>query len=217
MTHILSDLRFALRTFRRNPGFTAIAVLSIALGIGANTAIFTLVDQVLLRLLPVKNPQQLVQVTFDGNHYGSNWGDGSELSYPTYTEIRDRNKVFSGVFGRFGYDMHIGFQGKTDRARGEIVTGSYFPVLGVQPAVGRLLTPADDRLKGGHPVAVLSHAFWTSRFGADPTVRGAHGDHQRASVHDHRRHAGGLRGDRNRAAHTSVRADDDEAADHARI
>ena len=97
MTHLLSDLRFALRTFRRNPGFTAIAVLSIALGIGANTAIFTLVDQVLLRLLPVKNPQQLVQVTQEGDLYGSNWGDGSELSYPTYTEIRDRNKVFSGV------------------------------------------------------------------------------------------------------------------------
>jgi predicted permease len=172
MNHFFSDLRFALRTFRRNPGFTFIAVLSIALGIGANTAIFTLVDQVLLRLLPVKQPQQLVQVTFEGEHYGSNWGDGSELSYPTYTDIRDRNQVFSGVFARFAYDMHIGFQGKTDRARGEIVTGSYFPVLGVQPAVGRLLTSADDRQKGGHPVAVLSHAFWASRFGADPAVVG---------------------------------------------
>ena len=173
MTLVLSDLRFALRTMRRSPGFTTIAILSIALGIGANTAIFTLVDQVLLRVLPVKNPQQLVQVTQDGDLYGSNWGDGTELSYPTYTEIRDRgNRVFSGVFGRFGYDMHIGFQGKTDRARGEIITGSYFPVLGVRPAVGRLLSPADDRLKGGHPVAVLSHAFWTSRFGADPRVVG---------------------------------------------
>ncbi len=172
MAYFLSDLRFALRTSRRSPGFTAIAVLSIALGIGANTAIFTLVDQVLLRLLPVKNPHQLVQVTFEGEHYGSNWGDGSEISYPTYTEVRDRNRVFSGVFGRFGYDMHIGFQGKTDRAHGELVTGSYFPVLGVRPAVGRLLTPADDRQKGGHPVAVLSYAFWASRFGADPTVVG---------------------------------------------
>jgi predicted permease len=172
MANLLADLRFALRTFRRSPGFTSIAVLSIALGIGANTAIFTLVNQVLLRLLPVSNPQQLVQVTFEGDHYGSNWGDGSELSYPTYTEIRDHNKVFSGVFARFGYDMHFGFQGKTDRARGEIVTGSYFPVLGVRPAVGRLLTPADDRVKGGHPVAVLSHAFWTSRFGADRSIVG---------------------------------------------
>ena len=80
--------------------------------------------------------------------------------------------MFSDVFGRFGYDMHLGFQDKTDRARGELVTGSYFPVLGVQPVIDRLLTPADDRLKGGHPVAVLSHAFWTSRFGADPTVVG---------------------------------------------
>lgn len=95
--------------------------------VGANTAIFTLVDQVLLRLLPVKKPQQLVQVTQDGDLHGSNWGDGTELSYPTYAEIRDQNKVFSGVFGRFGYDMHLGFQDKTDRARGELVTGSYFP------------------------------------------------------------------------------------------
>ena len=83
MTLVLSDLRFALRTMRRSPGFTTIAILSIALGIGANTAIFTLVDQVLLRVLPVKNPQQLVQVTQDGDLYGSNWGDGTELSYPT--------------------------------------------------------------------------------------------------------------------------------------
>ncbi len=172
MAHVLADLRFAVRTFRRSPGFTAIAVFSIALGIGANTAIFTLVDQVLLRLLPVKDPQQLVQVTLEGSKYGNNWGDGSELSYPMYAELRDRNQVFAGMFGRFGYDVHIGVQGKTDKASGEIVTGTYFPVLGVRPAVGRLISPADDRVKGAAPVAVLSHAFWTSRFGADPAIVG---------------------------------------------
>ena len=102
MRHLLSDLRFALRAWRNHPGFTAVAILSMALGIGANTAIFTLVDQVLLRLLPVKDPQQLVQVTMDGMHFGSNWGDGSELSFPMYTDFRDHNQVFAGVFGRFG-------------------------------------------------------------------------------------------------------------------
>ena len=102
MRHLLSDLRFALRAWRNHPGFTAVAILSMALGIGANTAIFTLVDQVLLRLLPVKEPQQLVQVTMDGMHFGSNWGDGSELSFPMYTDFRDHNQVFAGVCGRSG-------------------------------------------------------------------------------------------------------------------
>jgi predicted permease len=166
----LTDLRLAIRGFLRTPAFTAIAVLSIALGIGANTAVFTLVDRVLLRTLPVRDPDQLVQATLDGSHYGSNWGDGSELSYPWYRELAADSPVFDGVFGRFAYDMSLGASGRTDRVHGEIVTGSYFPVLGVQPALGRLLSPDDDRVRGGHPVAVLSHGYWVSRFGADPSV-----------------------------------------------
>ncbi|HTI04561.1 MAG TPA: ABC transporter permease [Gemmatimonadales bacterium] len=169
MHDLLSDARLALRGWRRAPGFTAIAIASIALGIGANTAIFTLVDQVLLRVLPVKAPHQLVQVTLDGNHYGNNWGDLSELSYPWYAALGDQ-PVFDGVFGRFGYKINVGSAGHTEEARGEIVTGTYFPVLGVRPALGRLLSPDDDRQRLGHPVAVLSHAYWTSRFGADPSV-----------------------------------------------
>ncbi|HJY35311.1 MAG TPA: ABC transporter permease [Vicinamibacterales bacterium] len=169
MHDLLSDARLALCGWRRAPGFTAIAIASIALGIGANTAIFTLVDQVLLRVLPVKAPHQLVQVTLDGNHYGNNWGDLSELSYPWYAALGDQ-PVFDGVFGRFGYKINVGSAGHTEEARGEIVTGTYFPVLGVRPALGRLLSPDDDRQRLGHPVAVLSHAYWTSRFGADPSV-----------------------------------------------
>src|SRR5215203_1734109 len=160
MHRLLADIRLALRTWRKMPGFTAVAISSIALGIGANAAIFTLVDQVLLRVLRVHNPHELVQVTFQGSH----WGDGSELSYPVYSELRDHNNVFAGMFGRFGYSFHIGHAGRTERVAGEIVSGTYFPVLGVGAALGRTLTPEDDKLRGGHPVAVISHGFWVSGF-----------------------------------------------------
>ena len=171
MSRLLADTRLALRTWRKSPGFTAIAVISIALGIGANAAIFTLVDQVLLRQLPVHHPHELVQVTFQGgNRYGSNWGDGSELSYPVYAELRDHNEVFAGMLGRFGYSFHVGHAGRTERVPGEIVTGTYFPVLGVGAALGRMLTPEDDTFPGGHPVAVISYGFWVSGFASDPGV-----------------------------------------------
>jgi putative ABC transport system permease protein len=172
MSGILSDARLAARAWVKHPGFTLIAVASIALGIGANTAIFTLVDQVLLRMLPVRNPQELVQLSFDGIPYGSNWGDGSELSYPAYAELRDNNEVFSGLFCRFGYNVHVGDGSRTERVTAELVSGTYFPVLGVGAALGRTLAPDDDRTPGGHPVVVLSHAFWSSRFASDPSVLG---------------------------------------------
>ncbi|MGH9329917.1 MAG: ABC transporter permease, partial [Vicinamibacterales bacterium] len=169
---ILADVRLALRSWRKTPGFTAIAIASIALGIGANAAIFTLVDQVLLRSLPVKDPAALVQVTYRGSSFGNNWGDGSELSFPMYADFRDNNPVFDGMFCRFGYALHTGYAGRTERVAGEIVSGTYFQVLGVGPAAGRVFTPDDDQAPGAHPVAVLSHGFWTTRFGADPSVVG---------------------------------------------
>jgi len=172
MLRFLNDARLALRGWAKTPGLALIAVASIGLGIGANTAIFTLVDQVLLRPLPVEKPEELVQLTPQGSLYGSNWGDGTELSYPTYVDLRDHNEVFSGVFCRFGYPLHVGFDDRTERVAGEIVSGSYFPVLGVRAAVGRTLAPDDDRTIGGHPVAVLAHGFWVGRFGADPGVVG---------------------------------------------
>jgi predicted permease len=169
---MVSDARLALRSWLRTPAFTLIAVASIGLGIGASTAVFTLIDQVILRPLPVKSPGELVQVTVEGSTYGANWGDGTELSYPMYAELRDNNQVFSGMFCRFGYPFHVGYGDQTERVAGELVSGTYFPVLGVSAAVGRLLGPEDDRSPGGHPVAVLSHAYWTSRFASDPTVVG---------------------------------------------
>src|SRR5258708_5769697 len=143
MNTVWNDLRFALRTLRKSPVFTAVAVLSLALGIGANTAIFTLLDQVLLRLLPVKDPQQLVLLTMKGMHYGSNWG-GNAISYPMYKDFSANNSVFSGMFCRFSSYMSLSFNGRTERTAGELVSGTYFPVLGIGAAAGRIFTPDDD-------------------------------------------------------------------------
>lgn len=171
MRSIGKDVQFALRAFRKSPVFTVVALLSLALGIGANTAIFTLVDQVLLRLMPVKNPQQLVLLHMEGFHYGDNWGMNS-LSYPMYEDFSTHNSVFSGMFCRFEWMFSVGFNGGTERARGEFVSGTYFPVLGVQAAVGRTFTPDDNRVPGGHPVAVLTYGYWQSRFASDPSIAG---------------------------------------------
>ncbi len=171
MTNLTQDIRFALRTFRKSPVFVLVAVLSLALGIGANTAIFTLVDQVLLRLLPVKDPEQLVLLRARGNHYGSNNGR-YKLSYPMYEDFRDHNEVFSGMFCRWDTAFSVSSEGKTERVYGEAVSGTFFPVLGVGAALGRVLTPDDDRTPGGHPVAVISYRYWMTRFGGDPNVIG---------------------------------------------
>lgn len=171
MTTLLNDLRYALRTLRNAPVFTFVAVLSLALGIGANTAIFTLLDQILLRLLPVKDPQQLVLLSMKGSHYGSNWG-GNAISYPMYVDFSQHNQVFSGMFCRFPYYLSLTFNGQTERVAGELVSGTYFPVLGVGAALGRTFTPEEDRTLGGHPVAMLSHAYWQTRFASDPSVIG---------------------------------------------
>lgn len=173
LSSLWADMRLALRSWRKSPTFAAIAILSIALGIGANAAIFTLVDQVLLRLLPVRNPHELVQVSFTGIRYGNNWGDGSELSFPAYKELRDNNSVFTGMFARFGTAFHIGASGDTERVAGELVSGSYFPLLGVGAVLGRTINGEDDQAPGAHPVAMLSHAYWKSRFDSDPDVLGS--------------------------------------------
>jgi predicted permease len=171
MGHLLNDIRYAFRTFRKSPVFVTVAVLSLALGIGANTAIFTLVDQVLLRLLPVKDPQQLVLLWGRGDHYGSNNGP-NKLSYPMYEDFRDKNQVFSGMFCRDGMDFSLNFEGKTERVAGEVVSGTYFPVLGVGAALGRVFNASDDQTPGGVPYAVLSYRYWITRFAGDPGVIG---------------------------------------------
>jgi predicted permease len=146
-------------------------VLSLALGIGANTAIFTLFDQVLLRLLPVPDPRSLVMVATRGSHSGSNWG-ANALSYPMYKDYRERNTVFDGVLCRRGETVNAGFLGKTERAEAEIASGNYFEVLGVEPALGRVLSPEDERAPGSEPVVVLGHDYWRNRFAGDRSIVG---------------------------------------------
>ena len=167
----MRDLQFAFRTLRKSPLFSAVAVLSLALGIGANTAIFTLINQLLLQLLPVRNPEELVLLTARGSHYGSNTGANS-LSYPMYTDFRDRNEVFQSMFCRYGTGLSVTYNGKTELASGELVSGNYFPVLGVGAALGRVFTAQDDLYQGGHPIAVLGYGYWQSRFGGDPGLVG---------------------------------------------
>jgi predicted permease len=170
---LATDLRYGMRSLRHAPLFTAVAVASIAFGIGANTAVFTLVDQVVLRTLPVERPHELVQVSApDTETFGGGIGDGSELSYAMYRDLRDGNTVFTSMFCRMWAGMHVFYNGRTEQVTGQLVSGTFFTTLGVQPAIGRLLSPADERTIGGHPVAVLSHAYWRSRFSGNPGIIG---------------------------------------------
>ena len=170
-----NDLRYAIRQLRKNPGFTAVAVLTLALGIGANTAIFSLLDQVLIRLLPVKNPRELVLLTAHGNHYGNNMG-GNALSYPMYEDFKNHaaleERIFQGLTCRFGTALSLSFEGSTERVAGELVSGNYFQVIGVGAFMGRTFTPEDDRTPDGHPIVVLSYDFWKARFASDPEIVG---------------------------------------------
>src|SRR5262249_35395505 len=157
------DLVISVRSFRKSAVFTAVAVLSLTLGIGANTAIFTLVDQLILRLLPIQHPEQIVLLAGRGRHYGGNNGMNAP-AYPMYQDLRDRNQVFSGMMCRYRLNFVIGVQSKTEVAGGELVSGNYFPLLGVRAAAGRLFTSNDDLHQGAHPYAILSYAWWQTRF-----------------------------------------------------
>jgi predicted permease len=167
----LQDVRFALRAFRKSPVFTAVAVLSLALGIGANTAIFTLIDQLILRLLPVKDADRIVVLAGRGRHYGGNNGMNA-LSYRMYQDIRDRNQVFDGMMCRYRLAFTLSFGARSEVVTGELVSGNYFPLLGVPAAAGRLFTAQDDLREGENPYAALSYAYWQSRFSGDPSVIG---------------------------------------------
>jgi predicted permease len=175
MDALRQDLRFAVRTLAASPGFTAVALLTLALGIGANTAIFTLMDQVLFRLLPVREPERLVLLDGPGPFSGSTHSHSStvtEISHPVFLELRDKADAFAGVLAQYTTPVHMTEGGQTDRADGVLVSGTFFDVLGLRPALGRLFGSDDDRTPGAHPVAVLGHGFWTRRFGADPAVVG---------------------------------------------
>uniref|UniRef100_Q01QE6 Permease n=1 Tax=Solibacter usitatus (strain Ellin6076) TaxID=234267 RepID=Q01QE6_SOLUE len=163
------DVRYTLRGLRRAPGFTAAAVISLALGIGANTAIFSLFHTLMLRLLPVTNPHELVSLYRTGG-----WGKGY-VSYPLYREVAKRTDLFTGVVARTGvvkarFTARPG--GREQFVQREFVTGNYFQVLGVPAETGRLFTDDDNRTPGAHPVAVISDALWRNRYGADPDILG---------------------------------------------
>jgi len=167
--HLFNDLRFAVRSFLKTPGVTIAAVLSIALGIAATSSVFTLVNAVLFKPMPVRNPQQLVALytTKPDERFPSGF------SYPDYRDYRDGAGVFSDLYAYDGVSVAFSSGGdKSELIWGELVTGNYFTGLGVAPAAGRTLTPDDDRAEGAHPVAVLSHAFWQRRFGSNPGVVG---------------------------------------------
>jgi predicted permease len=173
MHTLLQDVRYGLRMLAKNPGFTFIAILTLALGIGANTAIFSLLNQVLLRRLPVRNPSELVVLKSPGPKHGHLWSDGDDsemFSYPVYKGLAKNTTVFDGVLARFQFAASIASHGQTERGSGELVSGDYFEVLGVRPALGRVLSPADDDVQGAHPVLVLGHAYWTRHFGGDAGV-----------------------------------------------
>src|SRR5437588_11631663 len=134
---ISGELRYAVRSLVKSPVFAAVAILSLALGIGANTAVFTMLDHVLLSRLPVQNPSELVQLNEVGINYGSNTGMHS-LSYPIYEDFRGQNQVFTGMFCRYQSAISVSSAGRNERAMAEFVSGTFFPVLGVRPALGRL-------------------------------------------------------------------------------
>src|SRR5258707_4716944 len=173
MPTVMQDLRYGLRMLAKNPGFTLIAVLTLALGIGANTAIFSILNQVLLRKLPVQNPDELVLLRSPGPKQGHVWSDGDDdeiFSYPLYKGLARNTSVFNGVIACYRFPASFADRGQTDRASGELVSGNYFQTLGVGAKLGRLLTPGDDQVPGAHPVLVLSYGYWSQHFGGDPGV-----------------------------------------------
>ncbi len=168
LAHLSQDLRYAGRMLARNPAFTAAAVLSLAIGIGANTALFTLINTVTWKLLPVRDPESLLVLGQQGPAGPVSHG----FTFPQYERIRDHAPSLSfAAYSRL--PLNVSIDGVVEpTAEGQLVTGEYFPLLGVQPVAGRLIGPDDDRVVLGHPVAVLSHAYWRRRFGADPAVVG---------------------------------------------
>ena len=167
-----SDFRLAVRGLRRSPLFATVAILSLALGIGANTAIFTLIDQILLRKLPVKAPDQLVMLYQRGSHNGSNMGSRMH-SYPIYQDYQQKAEPLAEVLCRRLVPASVSVDNRTERVEAEMVSGNYFSVLGVPPALGRVFSSKeDDQTFMGHPVVVLGYDYWNTRFARDPSVVG---------------------------------------------
>ena len=172
METLWQDLRFGFRMLLKSRAFTAVAILSLALGIGANTTIFTLVNAVFLQPLPVKEPAQLISVFGTDEKNKGNLLNFMPISYPNYVDYRDQNDVFSGLLAFGGVAMSLSGRGEPEQINGLIVSGNYFDVLGVKAARGRTFLPEEDRTPGTHPVIVISHGLWQRRFGGDPSLVG---------------------------------------------
>ena len=173
MSMLAGNLRYTFRSFRKNPGFTAIAVISLALGIGANTAIFSLLDRVMLRSLPVRDAAQLVLLTANGPRRGSintAYDDTFTFSYPMYLDFRDRAPDLSGVIAWYPISASLSLNGTTERVAANLVSGNFFEVLGAGTAIGRPIMPDDARALGSNAVAVLSYGYWQQRFGGDADI-----------------------------------------------
>jgi putative ABC transport system permease protein len=173
MTGFTQDFRYALRQLSKAPGFAAVAIITLALGIGANTAIFSLLDQALLRTLPVKDTDRLAVLQFTGNgsgHVSSRTDDTFYFSYPMYRDLRDRNSAFSGLIATDWAQVGVQWRNQPELVAAELVSGNYFDVLGVQPALGRVLVASDDLVPDANPVVVLSFSYWQRRLGGDPAV-----------------------------------------------
>ncbi len=175
MSGLGQDLKLALRVFWKSPGFAAIVILTLALGSGANTAIFTLLDQVMLRALPVERAERLVVLHAPGPFSG--WSEVNSdtvmpMSHPMFEGLRDKTKAFAGVLAHAPTSVHLTLSGGTERVNGDLVSGGFFQVLGLRAAHGRLFTPDDDRVPSGHPVVVLGHGLFERSFGGDASAVG---------------------------------------------
>jgi MacB-like periplasmic core domain len=166
------DLRFSARSFLRSPSFTATAVLSLALGIGATTALYSLLDQVVFRALPVDHPEHLVLIDWIGFQNAETFGTANLMSYPICRDLQQQKEFFDGVFCRAATTINLSTSGQPRLTAAELVSGTYFSVLGASPALGRLFTIDDDQAPGSSPVIVLSYDFWKNQFGSAQDIVG---------------------------------------------
>jgi hypothetical protein len=171
----MNNIRLALRSLFRSPFVTVVAIVSLGLGIGANAAIFSLFDQMLLRSLPAQEPGRLVNLGAPGPKPGSQSSNNAGrteavFSYPMFRDLEKGQTVFTGIAAHRSFSANLSYRRQTLNGEGMFVSGSYFPVLGLQPALGRLIGPADDRAPGESPVVVLSHPYWRTHFNASPSV-----------------------------------------------
>jgi hypothetical protein len=182
LENLYEDLRYGLRMLRKSPGFTATTILSLALGIGANTAIFSLMDALMLRWLPVRDPQNLILLKMRSDPTGDPF---ESFSYPIVRALAEQRDICEGAAGFSGWLFNAGFRGSIVAVQGAVVTGTYYETLGLNPTIGRLLTVEDDRA-GAPLVAVISYGYWERQFARDTAVK-------QRSCRDHWGESAGLR------------------------